>query len=122
MARACCCFVVSPSLGGASSGLKGRGVLGRSSSCNLVGGGCSAWKDCQASIDVLMRLSANDKARLPGLETVVADLRAELNKFLYFKESGRCDIGVREQEVPGWSHGGNGFRNENSPPRAMNVR
>ena len=51
-----------------------------------------------------MRLSAHDEARLLGLETVVTDFRAELDKFLDFKESCWRNIGVREQEVPGWSH------------------
>ena len=56
-----------------------------------------------------MRLGAHDKAGLPGLEAVVANLLAKLDEFSNFKESCWCNIGVREQEVPGWSHGGNGF-------------
>lgn len=41
-------------------------------------GGC-AGEDCKARIDVLVRLSANDEAGLPGLEASVADLLTELD-------------------------------------------
>ena len=71
-----------------------------SSQASRLGGGSSARKD---------------EAWLPSLEGVVADLLAELDEFSNFKERCWCNIGVREQEVPGWSQGGDGFRNENPP-------
>ena len=107
------------------SRLEGQGYPGSlqqvQSSCHYLSsqasrlGGSSARKDCKARIDVLMRLGTHDEAGLPSLEAVVADLLAELDEFSNFKESCWCNIGVREQEVPGWSQGGDGFRNENPP-------
>ena len=51
----------------------------------------------------------------------MANLLAKLDEFSNFKESCWCNIGVREQEVPGWLQGGNGFSNENPSPGAVNV-
>ena len=43
---------------------------------------------------VLARLGAADEAGLPGLEAVVAELSAKLDKFLHFKESCWRNISV----------------------------
>ena len=46
-----------------------------------------------------MRLGAHDEARLPGLETVVTELCAELDEFLDLEESCWRNIGVPGEPV-----------------------
>ena len=60
----------------------------------LAGGWLRYREDRQARVDVLVRLGAHDEAGLPGLEAVVAELGAKLDKFLHFKESCWRNISV----------------------------
>ena len=69
-----------------------------------------------------MRLGSHDETRLPGLETAVADLRTELDKFLDLKKGCWRNIGVGKEDVPGWPQGSDGFSDEDPSPGAVHVR